>query len=218
MKKTIFCIKTHSGFTLVEMMISVGLFSVIMIFGIGAVLSVNRTHKDTQVRRAALDTVNFVMEEIARSARLGDRLRCVSQEPLGVNETIPEPSSIEEPLNGLLCAGLAFEPARNIAQGDLEDQRVYVLAATEDGLALFKSPEAGQFGAVTSTWMRLTQDNVVLNPDASGFFVYGAEEGDGSQPRVVIVLSGEVVEPGGRSRSSFSVQTTVAQRLLQATP
>jgi prepilin-type N-terminal cleavage/methylation domain-containing protein len=44
----------QKGFTLVEVMIAVGLFVVVMIAGVGAVLSANSSHKKTQSQRAIL--------------------------------------------------------------------------------------------------------------------------------------------------------------------
>lgn len=209
---------TQSGFTLVEMMISVGLFSVVMIFGIGSVLAVNETHRQSQVRRAALDSVNFIMEEISRSARLGDLFRCASATPISDTEILPNFSNIEVPLNGENCGAFSFEPYNDLTPGDSDDQRVYVIASTEDGVALFKSPEGViATDSIGNTWLRLTSNNITIDPDMSGFYVYGAEQGDGEQPRVVIRLAGQVVESGGRAKANFSVQTTVSQRLLQPT-
>lgn len=64
------------GFTLIEMMIAVALFTIVMVIGIGAVLNANLLHKKTQSVRAVIDNLGFVMEDIARNVRLGYDFTC----------------------------------------------------------------------------------------------------------------------------------------------
>ena len=67
-----------TGFTLIEVMIAITLFSAIMILGTGAVLNSSSVHKKTQTMRAVMDNLNFVMEDMSRNLRLGSDYVCIS--------------------------------------------------------------------------------------------------------------------------------------------
>ena len=67
-----------NGFTLIELMIASMLFSVIMVVGIGAIINVNKIHKNTQALRTVIDNLHFVMEDMSRNLRLGNTYLCGS--------------------------------------------------------------------------------------------------------------------------------------------
>ena len=200
-----------SGFTIIELMVSMGIFVVVMVMSVGAVLNTNVVHKKSQATRAAVDSMSFIMEEIARSARLGDLLHCrpYGGDPLDESLEIP----LDCPLGGNL---LAFEPYTNIAPDDPEDQRMYWMTTVNDGGVdkgvILKAPDL-IVPAVKEDWYRLTPAEVTIDLVKSGFIVVG-NQGLG-QPRVLIRISGEVVESGSVV-SQFDLQTTVSQRIIDA--
>ncbi len=189
--------KTQShtrGFTLIEVMIAVALFTIIMTIGVGAVLNSNNNHKKTQTVRAVLDNLSFIMEDMGRNIRLGSSYHCDA-----IN------ANIEAPLDCLLGQNLALEGMTG-QPGNGSDQIVYGI--TSDG-RIIKSTDSG------NTSRNLTPPEVVIDPVRSGFVVVGSQTyaaGDRAQPRVIIRLSGKVVY---RDLSSeFNIQTTVSQRLI----
>ena len=66
------------GFTLIEIMIAITLFTAIMIIGTGAVLQTNLIHKKSQTMRSVMDNLNFIMEDMVRNLRLGSDYECPS--------------------------------------------------------------------------------------------------------------------------------------------
>lgn len=66
----------NSGFTLVEVMISVTLFTIIITIGAGSVLNTNAIYRKTANVRAAMDNLSFIMEDMARNLRLGSNYNC----------------------------------------------------------------------------------------------------------------------------------------------
>lgn len=186
--------KVCSGFTLIEVMIAVALFTIIMTIGIGAVLNSNTNHKKTETVRAVMDNLSFVMEDMSRNLRLGSAYHCGD---LTVN--------IEEPLDCQLAPTIAFEGMTGVT-GNASDQIVYGI--TSDGHAI-KSTDSG------ATSKNLTPSEVSIDPLRSGFSVVGSStyvSGDRTQPRVIIRLAGTVTY---RDLSSdFDIQTTVSQRLI----
>jgi len=196
----------NSGFTLIEAMVSIGLFSVIMIIGITAVLSVNNTYRKSRTMRSAIDNLSFIMEDMARNIRLGYDYRCFDQFSEISN-------NIEEPQDGIDCKGIVFEPYWNPVQSDDADQVGYFI----DGDSIFKTTIGFSDGA--TSFLPMNSIDVKINPLTSGFTIYGTSSGDPlytEQPSVLIRINGTA--QSGKNSTNFNLQTTVSQRLLDAPP
>lgn len=59
------------GFTLVEVMVSVAIFSIIMTVGMGALVDLTKSYKDAQAKKALVTKLNFALEGMSREIRLG---------------------------------------------------------------------------------------------------------------------------------------------------
>lgn len=206
------------GFTLVEVMISIGLFTVIMVIGIGAILGVNSTHRKTQSMRAVVDNLSFVMDDMARSIRLADSIFCTSN--IVAPNSALDITSISNggPYQSCPSGGniLAFEPYWNYDANNPNNQVVYYLQDADGVGTIFKKPAENQdWGA--DPFIPITPAEIDIDMNKSGFWVTGTEdEITPVQPKVTIVLVGTVRL--GNVASEFNLQTTVSQRLLDATP
>lgn len=63
--------KFHSGFTLMEVMVSVSIFAIIITIGIGSLLTINSTLQKTRAERQAIDSVSFLLDTMTRQIRTG---------------------------------------------------------------------------------------------------------------------------------------------------
>ena len=205
-----------AGFTLVEAMISIGLFTVIMIIGIGAILGVSSTNRKTITMRTVVDNLSFVMDDMARSIRLGDSIYC------GANNVVPN-SSLDITFGGQPSAScpnggniIAFEPYWNYDLNTLNNQVVYFMYDVDGIGTIFKKP-AENMDWSSDPFIPITPPEIDIDMVKSGFWVTGAEnEPIPVQPKVTIVLVGTVRI--GNASTEFSLQTTVSQRLLDITP
>lgn len=59
------------GFTLIELMVAISIFMMIMIMAMGSVLVASDVSKKADKLRTAMDNVNFAMESMTRSIRMG---------------------------------------------------------------------------------------------------------------------------------------------------
>lgn len=77
-EKQEFCQKQNylTGFTLVEMIVSLGLFTVILFISMQALLSMVDANHKAQSLRAAMDNLNLSLEETARNITQGNAYRC----------------------------------------------------------------------------------------------------------------------------------------------
>lgn len=209
LKKEEGLVPSVAGFTLIEVMISIGLFSVIMIVGITAILGVNNTYRKSRTMRSAIDNLSFIMEDMARNIRLGSNYRCLNSGSVSLLD-IEDPLDSDPATNGGLCRGIALEPFWNPIRNDPGDQIIYYVDEGEE--SIFKSLEGDILTALP-----MNSTDLRIDASTSGFTIFGSTTNtDGEQPSVLIVLNG-TVNVGGNS-TAFNLQTTVSQRLLDYPP
>jgi prepilin-type N-terminal cleavage/methylation domain-containing protein len=66
------------GFTLMEVMVAVSIFTIIVTVGIGALLTINNTHRKSQQDRAVIDSIHFALESMSRSIRTAKQWGTIS--------------------------------------------------------------------------------------------------------------------------------------------
>lgn len=202
----------NKGFTIIEIMIAVGLFTVIMVIGIGAVLKVNEVHKKTQNSREVIDNLHFIIEDMSRNIRLGSIYNCrASEGGLGVAEDCPYEEGVSPYLS------MAFERVDGnpdpLAYDDQVVYRIVQIPGTEN----YRIMKGTGIGCAThptgSGCLILTPDEIHIDPNKSGFNISNAENSiDGVEPSVIIRLSGDIVYQS--IVTPFSLQTTISQRQI----
>lgn len=219
--------KNNKAFTLIELMISVGLFTIIITISIGAVLQINAAHKKSQDLRAGLDNLNFIMEDMARNIRLGNTYHCNIDDNLliPVDPLTITPQDCHFDTGSTPYTSIAF---KDIAIPDATHTGVTVYRiAHADNLnsgvgEIRKSTNGSSCALVSSSCTVLTPPDINIDIERSGFVVVDAGPGtqntadgalgDGRQPYVIIRLSGTITHKD--VSTPFSIQTTVAQRLI----
>ncbi len=190
------------GFTLIEMMVSLGLFTVVLAVSVGALLSMINSNRKTQSLRSAMDNLNLAMEEMARNIGQGRTYHC------GINDVIT-PNIVKDGQN---CPSgenhfLAIE-AHSGSSTIATDQFVYKLKKNADGIGrLQKSTNSGNsFNDVTAPEI----DIKYLT-----FYVFDKDlpaDSFNEPPRVIITIGGMAGNKES-TRSEFNVQTMVTQRV-----
>lgn len=184
------------GFTLVEMIVSLGLFVVVLSVSVGALLSMVSANRKTQSLRNAMDNLNLSMEEMARNITQGRTYHC------GANVFSYPVAGIDNELN---CPSgdnnfLAVE-AHSGSSTYSGDQFVYKLEPTTKRLQ--KSDDSGQsFSYVTAPSIKI---------DHLTFYVSDQDAPNNEPPRVIITIGGTAGDKEG-TKTSFNIQTAVTQR------
>lgn len=82
-------IKEHSikqrGFTLVEMLVAVGLFSVVMLVSVSVILSIIGNNKKAQGINNVVNNLNFAIESMVRDMKTGYQYQCSGTFPIFQN-------------------------------------------------------------------------------------------------------------------------------------
>ena len=185
--------KKVGGFTLIEMMVSLGIFTIVLSVSIGALLSMVSSNRKTQSLRSAMDNLNLAMEEMSRNITQGRKYHCgadaFSYPVLNIEDELPCPSGT--------TTFLAIEDHGGELSVDT-DQFVYRLNSGR----LEKSVDSGSsFKAVTAP---------SIDIDHLMFYVFD-NDAPNEVPRVVITIGGTAGNKEG-TQSSFNIQTAVTQR------
>ncbi len=173
-----------TGFTLLEMIVSTGIFSVVVVASIGIILSVKSAQEKSSNIQNVQDNIRFAAEFISKELRQG-----TSYQPVGCT-TIA--------LGLRQCTSITFTSSRGL-----------LVSYCKPASTVLRLEVAGSCGA---NGLPLTASNIAINQ--LFFYVTGEAAGAGDgQPRMTLVLSGASTEPKTQLRSSFNLQTTVTQRV-----
>lgn len=188
----------HRGFTLIEMMVSVSIFSIVMLIGVGALLSLVETNRRAQSINSVINNLNAALESMSRTIRVGTNYYCQGS-------AVPPSPAVLATAKSCLGGGLLFAfEASDGDPNDPNDQVVYRLNGTQ----LERSLDSGL------TWVALTAPEVSI--ESFNFFVVGAESfsgsGDLSQPRVIMKIRGSAGT--AKDKTEFNVETMVVQRII----
>lgn len=196
MKKILKQKNNQKGFTIIETMISISIFLVIVMAGMGALLNANLLHNKSQNMRSMMDNLSFIVEDISKNLRTGYNYHCI---------TAGEDFSTLSLTTAKSCSaggGIAFTSSSGT---------MFVYYIDSNG-KMFKSTQAPYIPP--TGYVQLNSDEIYIS-SFSSFAVLGAEQpssGDLQQPFVVIKLIGTITSRG--VVSPFTIQTSASQRLI----
>jgi len=174
------------GFTLVEMLVALGIFSIVMLVAVSALLSVVDLNRKAQAAKSVMNNLNFALESMSREIRVGsDYLvgfgSATSQE--GAGDTL----QFQSPRLG--DAAVEFQ----LSEGKI-----------------VKRIDGDPFAGISLTAPEVTIENAVEGVPL--FSLAGGSPADTRQPFVVIRIVGRAGSPGN-AETRFTIQTTVSQRM-----
>lgn len=180
------------GFTLVEMIVAVGLFAIVMIVSMGALLALVAANRKAQAVQSVVNNLNIAIDGMVRTIRMGTVYHCGSSGGL--------PLSPADCPSG--AAVFAFEP-----YGKTKNDQPWVYSYDSATGRIYRATNGGAPIAITAPEVQITDME---------FFVVGADSGPGNevQPKVVITIKGVVNAQSAKYSSTFHIQATAVQRQL----
>lgn len=189
-------IMTHSesgcrGFTLIELMVATSIFIIVILSSMGALFTLLDTAKNSRALRFAMDNVNFAMESMTRSIRMGTNYYC------GISGTsIPGDLTLTQDCNG--------------------EEGGTLISFVPQGTTYRITYKLAQIGTTGKYTLERCKDNScvsIMSPDVNlkrlQFFVRGSGD-DNNQASVYIMMKGTVMVK--EVPTSFAVQTMASQR------
>lgn len=204
--------KSSRGFTLIEMIVSLALFSVVITVSVGALLVLVSTNEDLQGEQSVMTNLSFALDSMTREIRTGTGYYCVSassQTGIFNNDNLDDLNdSIQDCANGSNANfhGVSFiEAGDSITEG--ADRILYFYDRIQG--QLYRRVGSGGAESIVSSGIFIKNAN---------FFVTGGPSvdpsGDTVQPAVTIHLEAVDKNDPSSDQKSFFVQTTVTQRTL----
>jgi prepilin-type N-terminal cleavage/methylation domain-containing protein len=179
------------GFTLVEIMVSISIFTIIMTTGIGALVTITRSYQVSRTQAAVTNSIHFAMDSMVRDIRIGNAYYADDFSPI---ENFPTTYNHLDDTSYVL--NLMGIPERGHLRYTLD---------------INNAPHLTRYQAVDgeeSEYPMLTGDDIQI--DNAIFRVVGSDPNDAIQPSVFIYLRGTNTISG----ADFVLQTFVSQRSL----
>lgn len=192
----IFLPRQRKGFTLVEMMIAVGIFSVVSLVAVGATLFISGASRNTRAMKQVLDGVNFVLEAMSREARMGHTYVCGD-------------ILVSVPADPTCVSGNAAKSTFSFKATDGSDI-VFLRNTVDKSIQKKVRDTSGSVSTVT-----LTSPDVQI--ESLKFIIRGAKNDPAAPdgpPRVVMSVRGAATYRG--TSFDFVLQTMAAQRKLDS--
>ena len=179
----------NSGFTLVEMMVAIAVFSVVMVTAMSALLNIIDANNKARAIKVAVDNVSFALEGISKDMRMGTEYKCLDD------------SGVITPCSSTGNSGIQYQ--KSDAGGNVIIVRYLFVASS--GLVkgkIQKEINSDGFHDITSSEVNILKMK---------FYVLNANDNT-KQPRMIMTLTGEAGVKD-KIKTDFDLQTSVSQRV-----
>jgi prepilin-type N-terminal cleavage/methylation domain-containing protein len=204
------------GFTLVEIIVSLAIFSVVAVIAVGALVRVTSANRQAQAIQSGVNNISFVLDTISREMRVGSSYTCYNGPTWGLNNTVNFGTVVKNCTNINSDMLVTFNTPNLDASGNTL-QYGYLFYRNRDsnnnltGTTTVYKGEAtsgasgGNLGSVA--FYPVTSQGVNIQDFKVG--VYNADP----YPWVFIRLRG-YVGIKIKDQSVFDIQTSVSQRIM----
>jgi prepilin-type N-terminal cleavage/methylation domain-containing protein len=196
-----------SGFTLIEVLVSLSLFTIVVTMAVGTLLVLIDANTKQQGAQSVVTNISFALDSMTREIRTGYFYYCAN-----TNTFLDTDQADGSDVND--CAGggdvlVITESGQSLTGGlgsGTSNRIAYRYSSTEKSIQ--------RRLADTGVWQTITAPEVTIN--TLDFVVTGTNslsDGDLRSPTVTIFLEGTAGEIAGLD-TSFQMQTTVTQQVL----
>ena len=193
----------HGGYTIIELVVSIGLFMTVALISGAAFLGVVSSNRKTLAVRATMDNLNSAMESMSRNMQTGFSYHCGELGGISTPQDCPAGSSY------VAIEGQSGDSTIS------SDQIIYTLGKAGNA-AFANCPNPKQMCVSINggaTFFALTAPPPELSIDGLAFRVYGSDPNDSpsKQPRITIIVIGSAGVAS--TRTLFNIETSISQRL-----
>lgn len=174
------------GYSLLEMIVSLGIFSMVMLVVMGAYVTLISLDRQARANNQLAASLSFAVESMARAMRTGTGYDCGARG------------------GSLNCTG----GGDSISFLDSQGQIISYIHKSDGSIGQC----TGSSGCLDNNAVSLTDRRI--NITSLRFYVRGVGVGDDTQPNVTFVIAGTMTTEAGEV-STFSIQTGATQRLIE---
>lgn len=210
---------SQSGFTLVEMLVSISIFTIVVTMAVSTLLVLIEANGRAQSMQLIMTNLTFTLDSMTREIRTGFNWSCGdyggSGEPGIPLDTDEDDCSCDG--DGTSCYISIIESGDSLTEG-LNSERVTYWHDASTGS--IKRKLGDDTVDTDEEWIPLTGPEIII--DEMRIFVTDTDrqqrDGDVVQPTATIYIKGRagvtLAETSGTQVREFDVQTTITQRLL----
>lgn len=178
------------GFTLIEMVVSIGLFTIVLFIATSAFLNVVNADRKSRAVRVAADNLNLALEDMQRRIRTGSYYYCGT--------------------GGDTAQVVSDTCVNNNSTFSFTEQNGTRTTYTWNGTSIFRTTGAGAPVVTTAPEINVYRLSFMVRGSALGPSGGGT---DPNQPYVVISVAGKIVSAAQPATGvDFNIQTIVTQR------
>ena len=217
----------QSGFTLIEMIVSLGVFSVVITIAVGALLVLIATNQQLQAEQSVMTNLSFALDSMTREIRTGTRYFCDSRTNVNAGDS-PQVFRDGDDLDDLDDPATDSYATRDCPDGiEVNSHRVQGVAFVEGGNSI--SGASGNrimyfYNNTDHTLYRKVGDGDAQSIVSAGLYINHAEffvtgsapqsDGGGNDDQPAVTIYIEAAASDAADEKLYYIQTTITQRTL----
>jgi prepilin-type N-terminal cleavage/methylation domain-containing protein len=192
----------RKGFTLIEMLVAVGLFSVVMLVSVSAILSIIGNNKKAQGINNVVNNLNFAIESMVRDMKTGYLYKCSGTFPISQDSTN-------------LCADSANPKSAieffSTLTGTPTPVQYRFVPPSSSGSVYVPGHIVKRTGTTGGDVDLTSKTDVDIQ--SVEMYINSPQSGSGAQPGIFLVIRGKanILE---NEVTEFGLQTFISQRIL----
>lgn len=192
-------LSSEGGFTLIEMIVAVGLFAVVMVICVSTLFALVNANRKAQALQSVMNNLDIALDGMARAIREGSHYHCGSA---------GDPTATRD------CAAgdTLFQFERYGGNPSISTDQWYYVYDSDGSVCGSKRICKSEQGGAIGTFYPLTSPEITI--DSVTFYTIGTTRTDTVQPKVVIVVKGTAAAANAKTRSTFHIQAAATQRLI----
>lgn len=204
-----------AGFTLIEIIVSLGIFSIVATVALGALVKIVSANKKAQTIQATVTNLNYALDAISREMRVGKNYYCLSGNTFNLG-TLADgdtankcPNGYSNELNGRI---IAFNSPKVDPSGLCN--LIYAYSFYPIGGGTYSLRKAEQTSC-NSTSYSFNDDSSIIDPGVviTGYYVKVTATASNPYSIATIRISG-YTGSSEKDKTYFDVQTSISSRAL----
>ena len=196
-------ISNKKAFTLIEVVVAVGLFSIVMMVALAIILSVVDNNKKVHSVNVVVDNLNFAIDSMVRDIKTGKFYQCGIKSIIQIGVT----GCSGSPKNTAITLVSTLYDKDKIVQYEFSNDKIFKsscdISTTSGGPTQVVGMGCTIPTELTSSEITITDAAFYINPGSPGSV----------QPSVFVLIEGtSAINP--TEASDFTIQTLISQRYL----
>ncbi|MEK7610004.1 MAG: type II secretion system protein [Patescibacteria group bacterium] len=208
---SIFNFRLKKGFSLVEMIVSMGIFSIVAVVALGAMAKIISANRKAQALQSSITNLNFALDSMSREMGTGINFNCSLGSPLPLYDPDNEITKSSCP-SGYSSGDNSYIAFNNVSKVSTKGGKpcnliyVYKFSGSSGVYKIEKAKQSDCNDNNPAFW-----DIVDPNVTIKDYYISVVDVGSNSYPLITIRVSG-YAGVREKERSYFDVQTAVSPR------